>query len=165
MYCERGAGFQPAEKDDDLWQLGKLPHGSDLRRAFTLVELMVVIVLIGLLAGAVSLGVRGYLITGKQNIARMEVAKIGQALETFYTAYDRYPANDEGLESLVRPSDKFPDGVLNKTPRDPWGRAYQYNQPGRSGPYEVISYGADGREGGEGADSDITSADLSDAKR
>ncbi len=125
---------------------------------------MVVIVLIGLLAGAVSLGVRGYLITGMQNIAKMEVAKIGQALETFYTAYDRFSANDEGLESLVRPSEKFPEGMLNKMPRDPWGHPYQYNQPGRNGPYEVISYGADGREGGEGADSDITSADLGDGK-
>lgn len=133
------------------------------RRAFTLVELMVVIVLIGLLAGAVSLGVRGYLITGKQNIAKMEIAKIGQALETFYTAYDRFPANDEGLDALVQPSEKFPEGVLNKTPRDPWGRAYQYNQPGRDGPYDILCYGADGREGGEGADMDITNGGRSDA--
>ena len=137
-------------------------HSRRSRAAFTLVELMVVIVLIGLLAGAVSLGVRGYLISGKQNIAKMEIAKIGQALETFYTAYDRFPGNDEGLDALVQPSDKFTDGILNKMPRDPWGHAYQYNQPGRSGAYDILCYGADGREGGEGADRDITSEDLED---
>ena len=135
------------------------------RGAFTLVELMVVIVLIGLLAGAVSLGVRGYLITGKQNIAKMEIAKIGQALETFYTAYDRFPANDEGLEVLVQPSEKFPEGVLNKMPRDPWGHPYEYNQPGRNGAYDIVCYGADGREGGDGADHDITNAELNHGDR
>jgi general secretion pathway protein G len=121
---------------------------------------MVVIVIIGLLAGAVTMGVRSYLVAGKQSVAKMEIAKICQALDTFYTAYDRYPANDEGIEVLAKASDKFVDGLLNEVPRDPWGNAYQYNHPGRSGPYEVISYGADGREGGEGAESDISSSQL-----
>ena len=135
------------------------------RRAFTLVELMVVIVIIGLLAGAVTLGVRSYLVAGKQNVAKMEIANICQALETFYSAYDRYPSNDEGIELLAKPGERFVDGLLSKVPRDPWGRAYQYNQPGRGRPYEVICYGADGREGGVGADQDITSADSDRAKK
>lgn len=130
------------------------------RAAFTLVELMVVIVIIGLLAGAVTLGVRSYLIAGKQNVARMEISKICQALDTFYTAYDRYPSNEEGLEILAQPSDKFADRILNKVPQDPWGHPYQYNNPGRDSPYEVISYGADAREGGDGADQDLVSWDL-----
>jgi general secretion pathway protein G len=121
---------------------------------------MVVIVIIGLLAGVVSFSVRGYLVAAKQNIARSEIAKIGQALDTFYTVFDRYPSNSEGLEALVDKSEKFPDGILNKLPRDPWGNPYQYNHPGRSTPYEVLCLGADQREGGSGAESDISSADL-----
>ncbi len=136
-------------------------HARPHRRAFTLVELMVVIVLIGLLAGAVTLGVRSYLVAGKQNVARMEIAKIAQALDTYYTAFDHYPTNEEGIAALAEPSEKFVEGLLREVPRDPWGRPYQYNQPGRQAAYEVICFGADGREGGSGADRDISSADLS----
>lgn len=131
-----------------------------VRRGFTLVELMVVIVLIGLLAGAVTLGVRSYLIAGKQNVARMEIAKICQALDTYYTAFDHYPTNETGIAALAEPNEKFVEGLLRELPRDPWGRPYQYNQPGRQTAYEVICFGADGREGGSGADRDISSVDL-----
>ncbi len=132
------------------------------RRAFTLVELMVVIVIIGLLAGAVTVGVRSYLISGKQSVAKMEIAKICQAIDTYYSLMNKYPENNEGLEVLATPSDKFVDGLLNKVPLDPWGHAYEYHQPGKTGPYEVVCYGADGREGGEGPDQDLSSADLDD---
>lgn len=133
-----------------------------LRHGFTLVELMVVIVIIGLLAGAVTMSVRSYLVAGKQSIAKLEIAKICQALDTFYAAYDRFPSNEEGVEILAAPSEKFVEGLINKVPLDPWRNAYEYNQPGRNGPYEVICYGADGSEGGEGADKDMTSDDLDD---
>jgi general secretion pathway protein G len=129
-------------------------------RGFTLVELMVVIVLIGLLSGAVTLSVRGYLVSGKQDVARMEISKISQALETMYSAQGRFPTNDEGLEVLAEPSEKFPEGILSKVPSDPWGRSYQYNTPGRGRAYEIVCLGADGREGGDGADKDITSYDA-----
>lgn len=135
------------------------------RVGFTLVELMVVIVIIGLLAGVVTFSVRGYLITSKQNIAKMEISKVVQALETYYTLYDRYPSNEEGLNVLAQASEKFPDGILTKVPRDPWGSPYQYNCPGRSVAYEVISYGADHREGGESGDRDISSTELGDVKK
>jgi general secretion pathway protein G len=121
---------------------------------------MVVIVIIGLLAGAVTISVRSYLVAGKQNIARMEIAKVAQALDTFYSAHDRYPSSEEGLEILVEGCDKFPDGLLTKLPKDPWGHAYEYMQPGPSGPYLVVSYGADHREGGDGADQDLSSDEL-----
>lgn len=131
------------------------------RRGFTLVELMVVVVIIGLLAAAVTLGVRGYLISGKQNVAKMEISNICQALETYYAQHDRYPTNDEGLELLTQRTDRFPDGILPKLPVDPWGRTYQYNSPGAGNlPYEVLCFGADGREGGQGADSDHSSSQL-----
>lgn len=129
-------------------------------RAFSLLEVMIVIVIIGMLAGVVTVNVRGYLIKAKQNTARQEMATIVGALETFYATYNRYPTNDEGLEILSRPSSKLPEALLSGVPIDPWSGEYQYNSPGATGPYEVICFGADGSEGGEGADSDITSDDL-----
>lgn len=130
------------------------------RAAFSLVELMVVMVIIGLLASLVVLKTRSYLIASKQNAAKAEIARIVQALETFYANHDRYPSNDEGLDLLAQPSASMTDGILSKVPLDPWKNPYQYNSPGRQGPFEVICLGADGREGGEGPDADITSDDL-----
>lgn len=135
------------------------------RFGFTLVELMVVIVIIGLLAGVVTVSVRSYLIRSRQNVAKLEIAKICQALDTFYSQYDQYPTNEKGITALTEKSKAFPDGLLNKMPVDPWGHPYEYQTPGRNGIYEVRSYGADHREGGTGADTDISSDDLSsDAK-
>jgi len=130
------------------------------RLGFSLVEIMIVIVIIGLLAGAVTLNVRGYLNRAKANTARSEIATIVQALETFYASYGRYPTNEEGIAILARASEKIPEPLLKDLPSDPWGRPYQYNSPGRNGPFEVICYGGDGREGGSGVDGDITSDKL-----
>lgn len=134
--------------------------GIRSQRGFSLVELMVVIVIIGLLSGVVTISVRSYLIRSKQNVARLEISKICSALETFYTTYDRYPSSQEGLTVLAEGSDEFPDGILTFVPKDPWDQPYEYVSPGRIGPYEVICYGADHREGGSGADRDLTSAEL-----
>jgi general secretion pathway protein G len=130
------------------------------RPGFSLVELMVVIVIIGLLSGVVTISVRSYLIRGKQTVARMEIAKIAQAIDTFYGQFDRYPTNEEGIAALAEKSSAFPDGLLNKLPLDPWGNAYEYTYPGRNGPYEVMSYGADHQEGGTGADGDLSNIDI-----
>jgi len=130
------------------------------RGGFSLVEVMVVIVIIGLLASVVTLNVRGYLNKAKQNMARQEIATVVQALETFYAACSRYPTNEEGLAILTRPSEKLPESLLKAVPVDPWRRPYQYNSPGSAGPYEVICYGADGREGGDGVNADVSSDAL-----
>ncbi len=134
------------------------------RRGFSLVELMVVIVIIGLLAGAVTLSVRSYLISGKQTIARMEIAKLIEGIDTFYAAYDRYPSNEEGIEILIKPTEKFPAGIISKVPTDPWGHAYEYVCPGKSAAFEIITLGADHRDGGTGADSDLKSSDQNRPK-
>ena len=130
------------------------------RSAFTLVELMVVIVIIGLLSGVVTISVRSYLIRSKQNVAKMEISKVSQALETFYTTYDRYPTNQEGLTILANKNDDFADGILPFVPQDPWGNHYEYVSPGKTRPFDIICYGADNREGGDGANKDIISDDL-----
>ena len=127
---------------------------------FSLVELMVVIVIIGLLAGVVTFSVRSYLTLSKQNVAKLEISKMAQALETFYTSRDRYPTNEEGLAILTQPSEDFSNGLLTFLADDPWGYPYEYVSPGRTAAYEIISYGADHREGGAGADKDIRSDEL-----
>ena len=130
------------------------------RAGFSLVELMVVIVIIGMLASVVTFSVRSYLIRSKQNVAKLEISKISQALETFYTSYDRYPTNEEGIDILAAPLDDYPDGLLSFIPDDPWGNAYEYVSPGRIKAFDIICYGADHREGGIGADKDIRSDEI-----
>lgn len=130
------------------------------RAAFSLVELIVVMVILGMLAGLVAVRTRGYLISSKQNAAKAEIANIVKAIETFYADQGRYPTTDEGLEILAEGTNSWPDGFLNKVPRDPWKNAYEYINPGTREPYEVISLGADGREGGEGENQDFSSESL-----
>ena len=130
------------------------------RAAFSLVEIMVVLVIIGLLAGVVTVNVRSYMVRAKQNTARQEIATITNAIDSFFAATGEYPTNEQGIEILTQGTDKLPEPLLKHMPVDPWGRPYQYNAPGRNGPYEVICYGQDGREGGEGVDADISSDNL-----
>jgi general secretion pathway protein G len=130
------------------------------QRGFTLVELMVVLVILALLSGVVSFSVRGYLIKSKQNIAKVEISKMMQALDTFYANFDRYPSSEEGLNVLAAHTEDFPEGILNVVPKDPWKHSYEYRSPGVSTPYEIICFGADHRDGGSGGDSDITSVSI-----
>lgn len=131
------------------------------RRGFTLVELMGVIVILGLLASIITVSVRRYMITSRQNIARLEISKICQAVESFYVESGRYPDTTEGLTVLVGTAEK-PDGFLPGTriADDPWGHPYDYVIPGTTTPYEVLSYGGDGKSGGTGVNADLSSAEL-----
>jgi general secretion pathway protein G len=131
------------------WANSKIRRKTRLRHGFTFIELMVVIVIIGILAAAVTLSTAHFMDKAKTNRARADLSTFKSALSAFYAETGRYPTNDEGLAILAP---KFIEKVHN----DPWGRAYQYNQPGRVGPYEVICLGSDGREGG----SNISSENL-----
>lgn len=127
------------------------------RTAFTLVELMVVLVILGLLASVVTVSVNDYLITGRQTTARSEIAQIANAVELFYTEYGRYPSNEEGLAILKRKDQRHPAGIIQGDLQDPWGRDYLYIYPGLHGTFDILSYGADGQEGGDGDAMDIVS--------
>ena len=129
-------------------------------RGFSLVELMVVLVILGLLAGVVTVSTRMYLTKAKASTARMEISTICGGLETYYTLYGNYPSSDEGLEVLTVAQEGEDQAILTQKPIDPWGKPYQYNYPGRNGAFDVYSLGADGREGGEGANADIGNWDL-----
>jgi general secretion pathway protein G len=120
------------------------------RPGFSFIEIMVVVVIIGLLAGAVAMKVTGYMDTATVNRAKSDIAVIVDTVEAHYLEHRRYPSNEEGLEVLPL-----------KNRNDPWGNPYQYNSPGQDDePFEVYSFGADEREGGEGIDADIYSWQL-----
>lgn len=129
------------------------------RRGFSLMELMVVIVIIGLLAGAVTVSVRGYLATARKGVAKTEIIKIVEGLETFNALQARYPTQEEGIDILLQPLADFSNGILKKQKLDdPWGNPYQYivSNSGTE-PFEVISNGPDAREG---TADDISSLNL-----
>src|SRR5205823_3846217 len=114
---------------------------------------MIVVVIIGLMAGIVTYATTGYLEKAKHNKAKADIATLAGAVDSFYLHNGKFPTNQDGLKVLV------PEFVKT-LPNDPWGHAYQYVAPGKTGPYDIVSYGADGREGGSGADLDISSSDL-----
>lgn len=133
------------------------------RAGFTLVELMVVIVIIGLLATVVAINVLPSQDRAMVGKARADIAVLEQAVETYRLDNLVFPSAAGGLQALVtapadlaRPERYRQGGYVRRLPEDPWGNAYQYVQPGRDGrAFDVWSFGADGREGGEGNDADI----------
>jgi general secretion pathway protein G len=117
---------------------------------FTLVELMVVIVIIGLLATVVVINVMPAREVARVKKAQADISLLEQAAEMYRLNKLNYPTTGEGLASLVS------EGLVKRLPQDPWGHPYNYTVPGREGrAFDIYSYGADGREGGEGDDADI----------
>lgn len=131
-------------------------------QGFTLVEMLVVITIIALVMSLVGPRVLNYLSEAKAKTAKIQVESLASALDLYYLDNGRYPSTSEGLNALVQPSGDSgswngPYLKGNSVPNDPWGKPYSYRSPGQHGAYDIVSYGADGQEGGTGAGTDITS--------
>jgi len=129
---------------------------------FTLVEVMVVIVIIGLLATVVMMNVLPSQDRAMKEKARADVAVLEQAVESYRLENLVFPTSEQGLSALVsapqglaRPDRYREGGYIRRLPKDPWGNAYQYRYPGEQGRFDIYSFGADGQKGGEGDDADI----------
>ncbi len=141
---------------------------SKNQRGFTLIEVMVVIVILGILSALIVPNILHKAEDARVAAAKSDIAAIGQALDLYKLDNSVYPSTDQGLEALVRkptgspePRSWNPDGYLKKLPEDPWHRPYEYSSPSDDGaPYEIRSLGPTGRKGGEGQDAEISSKGL-----
>jgi general secretion pathway protein G len=128
----------------------------------TLIEILVVLVLIGIVLGIVGGNFIGRGEKAKADAAKVEIGQIAQALDLYKLEVGRYPTTQEGLQALV----SAPTGTTNwngpywkkaALPKDPWNNEYRYVSPAQGAPFEIVSLGADGKEGGEGVEKDISS--------
>lgn len=142
---------------------------ADMRKnfGFTLIEIMIVIVIIGILGAFIVPKIMGRPDEARIIAAKQDLATISQALKLYKLDNMRYPTTEQGLQALVKKPTIAPEppnwkgnGYLERLPTDPWKHPYQYLQPGLRGEFDVMSYGADGAAGGEGNDADIGSWDL-----
>ena len=129
---------------------------------FTLIEIMVVVVILGILAAMVAPNILSRPDQAKVTVARSDIDAIAQALELYRLDNGFYPSTDQGLQALVQkpdfapePKHWNPEGYLKQTPIDPWGNAYLYLYPGNKGTYDLYSLAGDAREGGEDLNADI----------
>lgn len=134
-------------------------------RGFTLIEIMVVVVILGVLAALIVPNIIGRPDEARVTAAKSDIQSIANALELYRLDNSQYPSTDQGLEALVEKPSGYPEpknwnaeGYLKKVPVDPWGEPYVYINEGRD--YEIYSLGADRKEGGEGVDADIKLSDL-----
>lgn len=137
------------------------------QRGFTLIEIMVVVVILGILAALVAPKLMGRTDDARKVAAKQDVATIMHGLKLYRLDNQRYPTTEQGLQALVTKPTSGPDtsgwktgGYLDKLPRDPWGNPYLYLSPGIKGEIDVFSLGADGQPGGGGNDADIGSWEL-----
>lgn len=136
-------------------------------RGFTLIEIMVVVVIMGILAALVVPRLMGRADDARITAARQDISSLMQALKLYRLDNQRYPTSEQGLSALVAKPQSGPPangwkagGYIDKLPNDPWGKPYQYLSPGVKGEIDIFSLGADGQPGGAGNDADIGSWDL-----
>jgi len=156
---EETAETQPGDYNGSMYSPVRRKRAD---RGFTLIEIMVVIVILGILAALVVPRIIERPDEARVIAAKNDIAAIMQALKLYRLDNQRYPNADQGLDALVRKPSVEPvppnwKPYLDKLPADPWGHAYQYLNPGVKGEIDVFSFGADGQPGGEGKNADVGS--------
>lgn len=143
-----------------------IPHrfARNRQRGFTLVEIMVVVVIIGILGALVVPKLLGRTGESRVTAARTDIKTLKSALQLYKLDNQRYPTTEQGLQALVQKPTSGPaangwkeGGYIERLPKDPWGNAYQYLSPGLHGDIDIFSLGADGQPGGTGEDADVGS--------
>ena len=140
----------------------KRQHEQRRQSGFTMIELLVVMVILGLLAALVAPNIFGVASKARVKTAKLQIANLATALDALALDTGRYPSGQEGLRSLLEgPSgmEMWDGPYLKKLPKDPWNHEYVYRGGQSSGQYEILCYGADGSPGGEGENADISSLD------
>ena len=146
--------------------LRKIETSQRRQRGFTLIEIMVVIVILGILAAIVAPNVLGNVDKAQQEKVRQDIRAIDSALKFYRLDNYNYPTTEQGIEALVtKPADPNiknwrPGGYLPSVPKDPWGKPYEYQSPGNNGEIDSFTYGRDGAPGGDGIDADIGNWDT-----
>ena len=140
-------------------------YRTALQQGFTLIEIMVVVVILGILAALIAPNLIGRIDDARVTAARNDIRTIESALQLYRMDNFSYPSTEEGVEALVtKPDDpdiKWPEGgYLQRLPKDPWDRPYLYLQPGNNGIYDLYTFGRDGQQDGEGPDADIGNWNL-----
>lgn len=131
---------------------------ASLRHGFSMMELMVVIIIIGMLAAAATVGIRYRISAARTNVAKMEIKQIVNAVQLWEAEHASYPEN----LSIFYSPDESGNSILEGQNKDPWGNPYQFfrNEDDRDVPFEVVSFGADKKEGGTGENKDISNQDI-----
>lgn len=142
-------------------------HFSAASQGFTLMELMIVVVILGILAGVIVPQFMDEPHKARVVKAKLQIENISTALQKYYIDNGYYPSTEQGLKALVQkpaigrvPKNYPKNGYMKKIPADPWGFEYIYISPGEHGPFDLTSYGADGAEGGDGNDADVNSWEI-----
>lgn len=138
--------------------------GKSIQTGFTMIEIMVVVAILGILAAMVVPSIIGKDDQARVARAKSDIKAVASALDMYKLDNYKYPTTEQGLEALVNKPESaksWPEGgYLKKVPNDPWETPFVYISPAEGAPYEVISYGSDGQEGGEGYAADISSKNL-----
>lgn len=158
--------FDNTDQEIPMDQIDMKPP-TRFNQGFTLIEIMVVIVILGVLAALIVPKVMSRPDEARIMATKQDIGAISQALKLYKLDNLRYPTTEQGLRALISkptlapiPQNWHGNGYIEKLPKDPWGAPYQYLQPGMHGEVDILSYGADSEPGGEGNNADIGSWDL-----